>query len=113
MNPIVRKFSVDPNLTSYDILKSILMRAFDLLDDESEFVIYFSSPDADWMPLLSDWDLDVAILSSADPVLSLRVTERKIKVRLQNVLFLISIKESKRERERGVGGGNFEPTQEL
>ena len=29
-----RKFSVDPNLTSYDILKSILSRAFDLTQGE-------------------------------------------------------------------------------
>ena len=64
-NEEYRKFSVDPNLTSYDILKSILMRAFDISeeksaeDDGTEFVIYFSSPDADWMPLLSDWDGEV------------------------------------------------------
>ena len=40
-----RKFSVDPNLTSYDILKSILTRAFDVSGD---FAIYFSSS-GDWM----------------------------------------------------------------
>ena len=56
-----RKFSVDPNLTSYDILRSILTRAFDLGESEADFIIMFSSA-GEWMPLLSDWDLDVAIL---------------------------------------------------
>lgn len=36
-----RKFSVDPNLTSYSILRSILARAFDVTGDN--FVIYFLS----------------------------------------------------------------------
>jgi hypothetical protein len=83
-----RKFSVDPNLTSYGILKSILARAFDLGDDSTasaEFVVYFASPDGDWMPMLSDWDLDVAILSSAEPILNLMVTETKIKRLLANL----------------------------
>lgn len=75
-----RTFSIDPNLTSYDILKSILSRAYDIVD---EFVIYFSSSSTgrgeDWLPLLSDWDLDVAILSAADPYLLLMITERKMK----------------------------------
>lgn len=75
-----RTFSIDPNLTSYDILKSILSRAYDIVDD---FVIYFSSSSTgrgeDWLPLLSDWDLDVAILSAADPFLLLMITERKLK----------------------------------
>ena len=33
---LVRKFSVDPNLTSYETLRSLLSRAFDLKDDASE-----------------------------------------------------------------------------
>ena len=56
------------------------MRAFDVTEsDGSEFAIYFCSADAamDWMPLLSDWDLDMAILSSAEPALSLFVAEKK------------------------------------
>ena len=59
------------------------MRAFDVTEtDISEFVIYFCSADAamDWMPLLSDWDLDMAILSSAEPALSLFVAEKKAMV---------------------------------
>ena len=60
------------------------MRAFDVTETErSEFRIYFSSSDAamDWMPLLSDWDLDMAILSSTTHSLSLFVTEKMNKVR--------------------------------
>ena len=71
-----RKFSVDPNLTSYDILRSILTRAFDLGESESDFIILFNSA-GEWMPLLSDWDLDVAILSAAQPSLNLMVRERR------------------------------------
>ena len=59
------------------------MRAFDVTETErSEFRIYFSSSDAamDWMPLLSDWDLDMAILSSTKHSLSLFVTEKMNKV---------------------------------
>lgn len=71
-----RKFSVDPNLTSFDILKSILSRAFDIDCGAGEdFVIYFSSG-GEWLPLLSDWDLDVAIIGAAEPCLNLVITER-------------------------------------
>ena len=37
---LVRKFSVDPNLTSYETLRSLLSRAFDLKDDASESFRY-------------------------------------------------------------------------
>lgn len=67
----MRKFSVDPNLTSYDILRSILGRAFDISD---QFLIFFLSG-VDWLPLISDWDLDIAILSAAEPSLLLLLSE--------------------------------------
>lgn len=35
-NEEIRKFSVDPNLTSYDTLRNLLSRAFDLKDDLNE-----------------------------------------------------------------------------
>ena len=59
------------------------MRAFDITETErSEFLIYLSSSDTamNWMPLLSDWDLDMAILSSTKHSLYLFVTEKNIKV---------------------------------
>ena len=35
-NEEICKFSVDPNLTSYDTLRNLLSRAFDLKDDLNE-----------------------------------------------------------------------------
>uniref|UniRef100_A0A0K2TQC7 TBC1 domain family member 25like [Nasonia vitripennis] n=1 Tax=Lepeophtheirus salmonis TaxID=72036 RepID=A0A0K2TQC7_LEPSM len=67
-----RKFSIDPNLTSFEILRSLLTRAFDVGD---HFCISFISSDDEWLPLLSDWDLDAAIISSSDPFLSLKIAE--------------------------------------
>ncbi len=78
-----RKFSVDPNLTSFDILRTILARAFEL---QSDFAITYEAPPApstggsgEWLPLLSDWDLDTAIISAAEPVLNLCVAERSFR----------------------------------
>ena len=67
----VRKFSVDPNLTSYDTLRCLLSRAFDLKDDlvESFRISYYCANE--WLPMLSDWDLDAAVLSASDPYLQL------------------------------------------
>ncbi len=80
-----RKFSVDPNLTSFDILRTILARAFELPGD-GDFAISYEAPPApsssgcsEWLPLLSDWDLDTAIISAAEPALNLAVTERKFR----------------------------------
>ena len=72
------------------------MRAFEVTEtEESEFVIYFCSVDAamDWMPLLSDWDLDMAILSSAEPALSLFVAEKKAKVYIY--IYILSLQKTR------------------
>ena len=71
----VRKFSVDPNLTSYETLRSLLSRAFDLKDDlnESFRISYYCANE--WLPMLSDWDLDAAILSASDPCLQLALVK--------------------------------------
>jgi len=70
-----RKFSVDPNITSFDVLQSILCRAFEL--PPSDISIAYRTFDKDgkeiWNSLLSDWDLDTAILGSADHDLYLQV----------------------------------------
>ena len=90
-----RKFSVDPNITSFEVLQSILCRlvfvlfhkCFLFTDDEqlcrafdlppSDISISYLTVDKEgktsWSPLLSDWDLDTAILGSADHDLSLQV----------------------------------------
>nr|XP_023022021.1 TBC1 domain family member 25 isoform X4 [Leptinotarsa decemlineata] len=63
--PEWRKFSVDPQITSFEVLQSILAKAFDL---KGEFTICFRVYDVNghetYMPLLSDWDLDAAFLKA-------------------------------------------------
>lgn len=59
----IRKFSVDPQITSFEVLQSILAKAFDLKGD---FAICYRAYDITgqevYMRLLSDWDLDAAFL---------------------------------------------------
>ncbi|XP_030759580.1 uncharacterized protein LOC115884982 isoform X1 [Sitophilus oryzae] len=78
----LRKFSVDPQITSFEVLQSILAKAFDLKGD---FAISYRAYDVTgkevYMRLLSDWDLDAAFLkahntsvaTNAEPCLCLRV----------------------------------------
>lgn len=63
LQPELRKFSVDPQITSLEVLQSILVKAFDI---KSDFTLSYRSVD-DYgqeihLPLLSDWDLDAAFL---------------------------------------------------
>ncbi|CAG9839629.1 unnamed protein product [Diabrotica balteata] len=80
--PEMRKFSVDPQITSFEVLQSILAKAFDLKGDFTVcFRIYDVNGYETYMPILSDWDLDAAFLkahnasvaSNTEPCLSLRV----------------------------------------
>lgn len=61
--PEWRKFSVDPQITSLEVLYSILAKAFDL---KTDFSISYKTVDmtgADtFAAVLSDWDLDAAFL---------------------------------------------------
>lgn len=63
LHPEFRKFSVDPQITSFEVLQSILAKAFDL---KGEFTICYRVEDVNnretYLPLLSDWDLDAAFL---------------------------------------------------
>ncbi|XP_065164957.1 TBC1 domain family member 25 [Atheta coriaria] len=80
--PEHRKFSVDPQITSFEVLHSILGKAFDMKGD---FTIYYRQVDSagneTFSPLLSDWDLDAAFLkahnaslhNNSEPCLCLRV----------------------------------------
>lgn len=74
MAPEYRKFSVDPQITSFEVLQSLLARAFDI---KGEFTISYLARDDEgqetYLSLLSDWDLDAAFLSSSDPCLQLKV----------------------------------------
>ncbi|GJQ67044.1 hypothetical protein Trydic_g8010 [Trypoxylus dichotomus] len=79
--PELRKFSVDPQITSFEVLQSILAKAFDL---KGEFTICYKVEDVNnretYLPLLSDWDLDAAFLkahnlstNNTEPCLCLQV----------------------------------------
>ncbi|CAH0404935.1 unnamed protein product [Chilo suppressalis] len=65
LQPELRKFSVDPQITSLEVLQSILVKAFDI---KSDFTLSYRSIDEYgqeiYLPLLSDWDLDAAFLKS-------------------------------------------------
>ncbi|XP_058825548.1 uncharacterized protein LOC131685683 [Topomyia yanbarensis] len=80
--PETRKFSVDPQITSLEVLYSILAKAFDL---KTDFGISCKTPDSNgqenYLVVLSDWDLDAAFLrahntsiaTKSEPCLYLRV----------------------------------------
>ncbi|KAL0849374.1 hypothetical protein ABMA28_013679 [Loxostege sticticalis] len=65
LQPELRKFSVDPQITSLEVLQSILVKAFDI---KSDFTLSYRSADdygqEIYLPLLSDWDLDAAFLKA-------------------------------------------------
>ena len=65
MVPEYRRFSVDPQLTNYEILRSLLERAFDI---HSDFLIQYRQEDPSgqevFLHLLSDWDLEAAFVRS-------------------------------------------------
>lgn len=77
-----RKFSVDPQITSLEVLFSILAKAFDL---KTDFSISYKAIDPNgyevYLAVLSDWDLDAAFLrahnysisAGTDPCLNLKV----------------------------------------
>ncbi|XP_037076236.1 LOW QUALITY PROTEIN: TBC1 domain family member 25-like [Pollicipes pollicipes] len=79
--PEYRKFSVDPQITTYSILRCLLSRAFEL---KGEFAITYMAIDdfgeETFLALLSDWDLDAAFLSASDPYLNLRLEVRPFDV---------------------------------
>ncbi|XP_071527319.1 TBC1 domain family member 25 isoform X2 [Panulirus ornatus] len=69
------RFSVDPELTGYEVLRNLIARAFDL---KGEFQTCYLArddrfPEACWVPLLSDFDLEMAFVKSADPYLLVKV----------------------------------------
>ncbi|CAB0038447.1 unnamed protein product [Trichogramma brassicae] len=72
--PEYRKFSVDPQITSIEVLQSILIKAFDI---KGEFTVSYRATDdygaETYLFLLSDWDLDAAFISASEPYLYLQV----------------------------------------
>lgn len=69
------RFSVDPELTGYEVLRNLITRAFDLKGDYQTCYLARDDrfPEACWVPLLSDFDLEMAFVKSADPYLLVRV----------------------------------------
>ncbi|XP_055645071.1 uncharacterized protein LOC129780624 [Toxorhynchites rutilus septentrionalis] len=82
VQPETRKFSVDPQITSLEVLYSILAKAFDL---KTDFGISYKALDLNghetYLVVLSDWDLDAAFLrahnqsiaTKSEPCIYLRV----------------------------------------
>lgn len=59
--PEYRRFSLDPQLTNFETLHSLISRAFDI---KSDFLIQYRFEDPTgqeiFLQLLSDWDLEAA-----------------------------------------------------
>ncbi|OWR50633.1 hypothetical protein KGM_211124 [Danaus plexippus plexippus] len=74
LQPELRKFSVDPQITSLEVLQSILVKAFDI---KSDFTLSYRTVDdygqEIYLPLLSDWDLDAAFLKAHNIALTMRL----------------------------------------
>ncbi|CAL4124497.1 unnamed protein product [Meganyctiphanes norvegica] len=69
------RFSVDPELTGYDVLRNLIIRAFDIKGDFQTCYLARDErfPEACWLPLLSDFDLEMAFTKSSDPNLLVKV----------------------------------------
>ncbi|XP_050412642.1 TBC1 domain family member 25 isoform X2 [Patella vulgata] len=74
MQPEYKKFSIDPQINSFEMLHGILARAFDI---QGDFTISYLAKDNEsqdvYLSMLSDWDLDAAIQCAGDPCLRLKV----------------------------------------
>lgn len=82
MPPEWRKFSVDPQITSLEVLYSLLAKAFDIKSDFSiKYKAYDPAGNEIFLAVLSDWDLDAAfhrihnisIQTSTEPCLMLQI----------------------------------------
>ncbi|XP_069785217.1 TBC1 domain family member 25 isoform X2 [Narcine bancroftii] len=76
MPPEFRSFAVDPQITSFEVLQHILIRAFDLSSRKNFTISYLSleKPSQEvYLSLQSDWDLDVAFSSLSRAQLQLKV----------------------------------------
>ena len=100
-----RKFSVDPNLTTYEVLRTLLSRAFDMKQDD--FRLNYFSLDQQRLPLLSDWDLDSAIISASYPFLQLEIIEHRPSLSSEHSSFddeEIFVRENKIPQLKNQGG---------
>ncbi|XP_069101136.1 uncharacterized protein [Argopecten irradians] len=74
LQPEYKKFSLDPQITSYEMLQHILASAFSIKGD---FTLSYRTRDDEgqeiYLSMLSDWDMDAAFQSASDPCLQLKV----------------------------------------
>ncbi|CAG5132877.1 unnamed protein product [Candidula unifasciata] len=72
-----KKFSIDPQITSFEMLQGILAKAFEI---RSDFTISYMTYDSEgqnvYQSMLSDWDMDAAFQCASEPYLKLRVDVR-------------------------------------
>ncbi|ALC41979.1 CG8155 [Drosophila busckii] len=80
--PEWRKFSVDPQITTLEVLYSLLAKAFDIKSDFSiKYKAFDPAGNEIYLAVLSDWDLDAAFLrihnisiqTSTEPCLMLQI----------------------------------------
>ncbi|KAH8300211.1 hypothetical protein KR044_011560, partial [Drosophila immigrans] len=80
--PEWRKFSVDPQITTLEVLYSLLAKAFDIKSDFSiKYKAFDPAGNEIYLALLSDWDLDAAFLrihnisiqTASEPCLMLQI----------------------------------------
>ncbi|XP_064604846.1 TBC1 domain family member 25-like isoform X2 [Liolophura sinensis] len=77
VQPEYNKFSVDPQITSFEMLQNLLARAFNISSDFT--VSYLAKGEAGqntYLSMLSDWDMDAAFQTASDPYLKLKVDLR-------------------------------------
>lgn len=74
--PQYRKFSLDPQITSFEMLQGILDKAFEVKRD-SDYTLNYLVRDIRgqeiYLSMFSDWDMDAAFQSAAEPCLRLRM----------------------------------------
>ncbi|PAA86113.1 hypothetical protein BOX15_Mlig000469g1 [Macrostomum lignano] len=74
---VYKKFSIDPGITTFEVLQRLLSRAFDIKCDFTiSYLVTDDIGEKVYLSMLSDWDLDAAILSASDPILRLKITLR-------------------------------------
>ncbi|KAL5014536.1 hypothetical protein ScPMuIL_008806 [Solemya velum] len=74
LQPEYKRFSLDPQITSFEILQKTLTRAFGV---KSDFTISYLAQDVSgqdvYLSMLSDWDMDAAFQTASDPCLKLKL----------------------------------------
>ncbi|CAI9739952.1 Hypothetical predicted protein [Octopus vulgaris] len=74
VQPEYKKFSIDPQITSFEMLQGILAKAFNIKSDFStSYLAKASDGQKIYLSMLSDWDMDAACQCASEPYLKLKV----------------------------------------